>query len=54
MRKVETKAKKQALGVVMNKLLRIMFSVLKNKRPFRLITPDQQVKMYQAIGQKAA
>jgi hypothetical protein len=53
-RKVETKAKKQALGAVMNKLLRIIFSVLKNKQPFRLITSDQQVEMYQKGQQKAA
>jgi transposase len=53
-RKVETKAKKQALGTVMNKLLRIIFSVLKNKQPFRLITPDQQVEMYQKVQQKVA
>jgi transposase len=53
-RKVETKAKKQALGAVMNKLLRIIFSVLKNKQPFRLITPDQQVEMYQKVQQKVA
>ncbi|SFM34104.1 IS110 family RNA-guided transposase [Pelosinus propionicus] len=53
-RKIETKAKKQALGAVMNKLLRIIFSVLKNKQPFRLITPDQQVAMYQKVQQKVA
>ena len=53
-RKIETKAKKQALGAVMNKLLRIIFSVLKSKQPFRLITPEQQVKIYQGIAQKAA
>ncbi len=52
--KVETKARKQALGAVMNKLLRIIFSVLKNKQPFRLITPDQQVEMHQKAQQKAA
>lgn len=52
--KVETKARKQALGAVMNKLLRIIFSVLKNKQPFRLITPDQQVEMYQKVRQTAA
>jgi len=39
-RKIETKTKKQALGAVMNKLIRIIFSVLKNKQPFTLITPD--------------
>jgi hypothetical protein len=32
-KKIESKPKKQALGAVMNKLLRIIFSVLKNKQP---------------------
>lgn len=53
-RKIETKTKKQALGAVMNKLLRIIFSVLKSKQSFRLITPEQQIEMYQKILQKAA
>jgi len=53
-RKIETKTKKQALGAVMNKLIRIIFSVLKNKQPFRLITPDQQVEMYQKVQKKVA
>ena len=53
-RKIETKMKKQALGAVMNKLTRIIFSVLKSKQPFRLITPDQQVKLYQKVHLKAA
>lgn len=53
-RKLETKTKKQALGAIMNKLLRIIFSVLKNKQSFRLITPNQQVEMYQERLQKAA
>jgi hypothetical protein len=41
-------------GVVMNKLLRIIFSVLKNKQAFRLISPDRQVEMYQKQLKKAA
>lgn len=35
-KKTQTKPKKQALGAVMNKLLRIIYSVLKNKKPFEL------------------
>lgn len=46
-KKIQSKAKKQALGAVMNKLVRIIFSVLKNQRPFVLITPEEQTKMYQ-------
>lgn len=38
--KIKTKAKKQALGAVMNKLLRIIFSILKNQKPFELRTPS--------------
>ncbi|SMC41352.1 IS110 family transposase [Sporomusa malonica] len=53
-KKIESKPKKQALGAVMNKLLRIIFSVLKNKQPFCLITPEQQVALYQASRKKAA
>ena len=53
-RKIETKTKKQALGAVMNKLLRIIFSVLKNQQSFRLISPDKQVEMYQKRLKKAA
>jgi hypothetical protein len=30
----------------MNKLVHIIFSVLKNQREFIMITPDQQVKLY--------
>ena len=53
-RKIETKTKEQALGAVMNKLIRIIFSVLKNKQPFTLITPDQQVEIYQRVRKKVA
>jgi len=52
--KIKTKHKKQALGAVMNKLVRVIFSVLKNKQPFVLITPEEQVKMYQANMKIAA
>jgi len=36
--KIKTKARKQALGAIMNKLLRIIFSVLKSRKPFQLRT----------------
>ncbi|XER00086.1 hypothetical protein SMWOGL2_05120 [Sporomusa malonica] len=38
----------------MNKLLRIIFSILKSQKPFRLISPEQQVEMYQKNLKKAA
>ncbi|WP_432409309.1 IS110 family transposase [Wukongibacter sp. M2B1] len=44
--KIKSKSKKQSLGAIMNKLVRIIFSVLKNKRLFVLITPEEQKKMY--------
>lgn len=43
---IQSKAKKQALGAVMNKLARIVFSVLSNRQPFTLITPEEQVIRY--------
>lgn len=46
-KKIQSKAKKQALGAIMNKLVRIIYSVLKNQRPFLLITPEEQLRMYQ-------
>lgn len=45
-KKIQSKAKKQAIGAIMNKLVHIIFSVLKNKHEFTMITPEQQVKLY--------
>ena len=45
-KKIQSKAKKQAVGAVMNKLVHIIFSVLKNDHEFVPITPEQQVRMY--------
>lgn len=53
-KKLLTKTKKQALGAVMNKLLRIIFSVLKHNQAFRLITAAEQVRLYQDSRKKAA
>ncbi|HHV82434.1 MAG TPA: IS110 family transposase, partial [Tepidanaerobacter syntrophicus] len=47
-KKIKSKPKKQALGAVMNKLVRIIFSVLKNKHPFVMITPEEQIKLYRS------
>lgn len=46
--KIQSKAKKQALGAIMNKLVRIIFSVLKNRHPFVLITPEEQVRLHKS------
>ena len=47
-KKIKNKTRKQALGAVMNKLVRIIFSVLKNRRPFVMITPEEHNKKYAA------
>ncbi len=47
-KKKKNKAKKQALGAVMNKLVRIIYSVLKNKRAFVMITPEEHNKLHAA------
>ena len=41
------KPRKVALGAIMHKLVRIIFSVLKNQQEFVMITPEQQCKLYQ-------
>lgn len=50
-KKLANKTKKQALGAVMNKLVRIIYSVLKNQKPFVIITPEEQKSLYrQKLG----
>lgn len=44
--KIQTKPKKQALGAIMNKMTRIIYSVLKQGKPFELITPQEQEERY--------
>lgn len=39
------KAKKSALGAVMNKLIHIIFAVIRNKKPFELRTPEEHAKL---------
>ena len=48
--KTGSKKKKQALGAIMNKLVRIIFSVLKNQRPFILITPEEQRELHRQLA----
>lgn len=45
-KKIQSKAEKQAIGAIMNKLVHIIFSVLKNQHEYTMITPEQQVKLY--------
>ena len=47
-KKIQSKPRKQALGAVMNKLVRIIYAVLKSNQKFVLITPEEQVKLYRS------
>lgn len=49
-RKIASKTKKQALGAIMNKLVRIIYSVLKNQKPFVLITPEEQQQLHRRLS----
>lgn len=53
-RKIQSKANKQALGAIMNKLIRIIYSVLKNSKPFEIITPKEQEERYKRFSKSAA
>lgn len=44
--KCVSKAKKVALGHIMHKVVSIMFSVIKNQRPFELITKDEHISRF--------
>jgi transposase len=52
--KTQTKPKKQALGAIMNKMIRIIYSVLKHGKPFELITPQEQEQRYKTTLKSAA
>ncbi|NLK73397.1 MAG: IS110 family transposase [Clostridiales bacterium] len=52
--KKKNKAKKVALGAVMNKLVRVIYSVLKNQKPYIMITPEEQKTIYKSMLGKAA
>ena len=52
--KVLYKPKKLALGAVMNKLVRIIYSVLKNMQSFHLISSAEQVELHLNTRKKAA
>lgn len=44
--KTQQKSKKTAIGAIMRKVTNIIFAVLRNKEPFKLITPDEQCETY--------
>lgn len=52
--KCKTKEKMVALGAVMHKLCNIVFAVLRDGRPFELITPQEHCQRYLSTWEKAA
>jgi len=45
--KIQSKPKNVALVAVMHKLVRYIFAVLRDEKPFRLITPEEQLKAFE-------
>ena len=52
--KCKYKAKTTALGAVMHKLCNIVFAVLRDEKPFELISPQKHCQRYQAASGNAA
>ena len=52
--KCKSKAKMTALGAVMHKLCNIVFAVLRDEKPFELISPQEHRQRFQATPIKAA
>lgn len=52
--KCKSKAKMTALGAVMHKLCNIVFAVLRDEKPFVLISPQEHRQRFQAVPIKAA
>lgn len=52
--KCRYKAKMTALGAVMHKLCNIVFAVLRDEKPFELLSPQEHHQRYQAASRNAA
>ena len=52
--KCKSKAKMTALGAVMHKLCNIVFAVLRDEKPFVLISPQEHRQRFQSASVKAA
>lgn len=52
--KCKSKAKMTALGAVMHKLCNIVFAVLRDEKPFALISPQEHRQRFQSASIKAA
>lgn len=53
-KKKQSKPKKVALGAVMHKLCNIIFAVLRNNKPFVIVTPEEHCKIYEKRLPQAA
>lgn len=54
LKKCESKAKMTAIGAVMHKVCNIIFAVLRDEKPFALVTPQQHLEAYTAALDVAA
>jgi transposase len=52
--KCRSKAKNVALGAIMHKLCNIVFAMLRDNKPFEMISPDEHRRRYEAIRAVAA
>ena len=52
--KCRSKAKKAALGAIMHKVCNIVFAMLRDNKPFEMISPDEHRKRYEAVRAVAA
>lgn len=49
LRKCESKPKFVAMGVVSHKACNIIFAILRDNKPFEIITPQENIKQYNAV-----
>ena len=49
LRKCETKPKLVAMGAVSHKVCNMIFAILRDNKPFEIITPQEHVKQYNAV-----
>lgn len=52
--KWKSKLKMVALGAVMHKVCNIIFAVLRDNKPFTVITPEQHIQNYQSLKVETA
>ena len=52
--KCKTRSKMTALGAIMHKVCNTIFAVLRDEKPFELITPEKHKAVYFCAQRKAA